>query len=174
MRTSGGVTLVELVVAMAIAGIVISLTLTSWTLIAKRTTLGKHRSGFYSQTEQAQRIIVDGVRKSSRVISFDKSAITFVADAGDTVSYAFDGDTLRKNGAALQFVTEGGKVVRFSVEKDSAASPPALSLTEQDIMLTITLGMKDRTGAGSEILSSVKIRYAPQNDLNNNKSRLHF
>jgi hypothetical protein len=57
-------------------------------------------------------------------------------------------------------------VVRFSIEKDEAASAPTerpvLPGEPQDIVLTVILGMQDRTGAASEIPCTVKIRYAPQ------------
>jgi prepilin-type N-terminal cleavage/methylation domain-containing protein len=178
-RPQGGVTLVELVVAMAIAGIVISLTLASWTFISRHTTLGKHKAEFLSQTEQTASLIVNSIRRSEQVISFDKNTISFIAGSGgDTVTYAFDGDTLRKNGDAVQFVTEGATVVRFSVEKDEAASTPsarslASPLDAQDIVLTVTLGMKDRSGASSEIPSSVKIRFVPPGDPYN-KNRFTF
>jgi prepilin-type N-terminal cleavage/methylation domain-containing protein len=184
-RPQAGVTLIELVVAMVIAGIVISLTLASWTFISKHTTLGQHKTEFLSQTEQTASLIVNSIRRSEQVISFDKNAISFIAGiGGDTVTYAFDGDTLRKNGAPVQFVTEGARVVRFSVEKDEAASMPSArplasaqsaqsAQDAQDIVLTITLGMKDRTGAASEIPSSVKIRLVPPTDPYN-KSRFTF
>jgi prepilin-type N-terminal cleavage/methylation domain-containing protein len=177
-----GVTLIELVVAMVIAGIVISLTLASWTFISTHTTLGQHKTEFLSQAEQTASLIVNSIRRSEQVISFDKNAISFIAaSGGDTVTYAFDGDTLRKNGAPVQFVTEGATVVRFSVEKDEAASMPSArplasaqsAQDAQDIVLTITLGMKDRTGAASEIPSSVKIRLVPPTDPYN-KSRFTF
>ncbi len=173
MHADAGVTLIELVVAMAIAGIVISLTLASWTFIAKHTTLGKRKSEFYSQAEQTGSLIAHDIRTSLMVISFDKSAITFITGkGGDTITYAFDGDTLRKNGAAVRFVSEGAAVVRFSIEKDDAASTPAARPLAspsgaQDIVLTVTLGMKDRAGAVSEIPSSVKVRCAPLGDLYN-------
>jgi prepilin-type N-terminal cleavage/methylation domain-containing protein len=166
----GGVTLLELIVAMFIASIVISLALTSWTFISRHTTLGKHKSEFHSQAEQTASRIVNAIRTSESVLFFDNNSILFIAGRGvDTISFTFDGDTLRENGDAVRFVTEGAKVVRFSIEKDAAASAPTerpiLPGEPQDIVLTVILGMLDRTGASSEIPGTVKIRYAPQDNI---------
>jgi len=168
--TRHGFTMVELVVAMAIAAIVISLTLASWTFISRHTTLTRRASEFHSQAEQAAFIIVNSLRTSEKVLSFDKSTITFVAGrSGDTVSYSFDNDSLRKNGTAVTFVQDGIAVVKFGVERNEAASAPAarpLATPEdaRDLVLTITLAMRDRAGALSEIPSEVKVRYVPTRD----------
>jgi prepilin-type N-terminal cleavage/methylation domain-containing protein len=162
-----GVTLIELVVAMSIAGIVVSLALASWTLIAKHTALEKHKTEFQSQAEQTGSLIVNAVRNSDKVLLFGKNAITFVdGRSGDTVSYSFDADTLRRNGTAVPFVTQGTTVVRFSVEKDEAASAPmsrqgGLPGSWQDMVLCITVGMQDRNGATSEIAYSARVRFVP-------------
>jgi prepilin-type N-terminal cleavage/methylation domain-containing protein len=165
-----GFTLVELVVAMVISGIVITMALVSWAFISRHTTLTRRTSEFRAQAEQASFIVVNGVRTSEKVLSFDRSAITFVAaKSGDTVSYSFANDSLRKNGTPVRFVQDNVAVVKFLVEKNEAASAPSagqLAAPDEprDMVLTITLGVRDRAGALSEIPSEVKVRFAPARD----------
>jgi prepilin-type N-terminal cleavage/methylation domain-containing protein len=176
----GGLTLIELVVALVISGIVISLAMFSWTFISRHTTLQKRKSTFYSQTEQAAALIANDIRTSPHVLLFDDKAITLVArNGGDTLTYRLDGDTLRKNDAAVRFFSEGAKVVRFSIEKDKAWPSPALDPPgsppePQDIVLIVTLRTQDRTGLTSEIRSSVKIRYAEEEGNVDNKFKWNY
>jgi hypothetical protein len=102
------------------------------------------------------------------VLFFDDKVITLVSrTSGDTLTYRLTDDTLRKNDTAVRFFSEGAKVVRFSIEKDKAWPSPALGPAEpQDIVLVITLRTQDRTGTASEIRSSVKIRYAEEENGN--------
>jgi len=71
-------TLVELVVALSIGSILVSLVLFSWTFMARHTVLQKRKSMFYAQTELAASMVAGDVRRSSQVIAFDAGSITFV------------------------------------------------------------------------------------------------
>jgi Tfp pilus assembly protein FimT len=165
---ASGVSLVELVVAMFIAGVVISIVMSSWTFVARHTELQKRKSEFYAQTEQMGSIIANEIRTSPRVILFDASGITFVASrGGDTVTYRLNNDSLRKNGAAIPFVADGATVVKFSIEKEEmprAPVPPGEQNETQDLTLVVTLGTQDRTGLTSEIRNRVKTRYVEAAD----------
>ena len=176
----GGLTLIELVVALVISGIVISLAMFSWTFISRHTTLQKRKSAFYAQTEQAAALIANDIRTSPHVLLFDDKAITLVArNNGDTLTYRLDGDTLRKNDAAVRYFSEGATVARFSIERDKtwpapAVGPPGSPPEPQDMVLIITLRTRDRTGLTSEIRSSVKIRYAEEEENVNNKFKWNY
>jgi hypothetical protein len=152
----------------------------SWTFISRHTTLQKRKSTFYTQTEQAAALIANGIRTSPHVLFFDENAITLVArSGGDTITYRRAGDSLCKNDTALRFFSEGSRVVRFSIEKDKASPPPALGPPgsppePQDIVLIVTLRTQDRTGLTSEIKSSVKIRYAEDENVGNYKSKWNY
>jgi prepilin-type N-terminal cleavage/methylation domain-containing protein len=175
-----GLSLIELVVALVISGIAISLALFSWTFIARHTTLQKRKSTFYAQTELAASLIAGDIRTSPHVLLFGDNAITLVARNGeDTLTYRLDNDTLRKNDTAVQFLSEGAKVVRFSIEKDKAWPSPALGPPgspeePQDMVLVVTLGTQDRTGLTSEIRSKVKIRYVEEAGNVLNKSKWNY
>jgi prepilin-type N-terminal cleavage/methylation domain-containing protein len=168
-----GITLIELIVALVISGIVISGAMFSWTFISRHTTLQKRKSAFFAQTELAASLIANDIRTSPHVLFFDDNAITFVArNGGDTLTYRLTGDSLRKNDTAQRFFSEGATVVRFSIEKDKswplpATGPAGEPAQPQDIVLIITLRTQDRTGITSEIRSSVKIRYTEGENANN-------
>jgi prepilin-type N-terminal cleavage/methylation domain-containing protein len=176
----GGLTLIELIVALVVSGIAISLALFSWTYISRHTTLQKRKSAFYAQTEQAAALIASDIRTSPHVLLFDDKAITLVArNNGDTLTYRLDGDTLRKNDTTVRYFSEGAKVVRFSIEKDKSWPPPAIGPPgsppePQDMVLIITLRTQDRTGITSEIKSSVKIRYAEEEENVQNKFKWNY
>jgi prepilin-type N-terminal cleavage/methylation domain-containing protein len=175
-----GITLVELLVALVISGIVISGAMFSWTFISRHTTLQKRKSAFFAQTEQAAALIANDIRTSPHVLFFDDNTITLVArTSGDTITYRLTGDSLRKNDAAVRFFSEGATPVKFSIEKDKSASSSPSGLTSdprvpQDIVLIVTLGTRDRTGLTSEIRSSVKIRYAEEEGKVNNKFKWNY
>jgi prepilin-type N-terminal cleavage/methylation domain-containing protein len=177
---TGGLTLIELVVALFISGIVISAAMFSWTFISRHTTLQKRKSAFYAQTEQAAALIVNDIRTSPHVLFFDDNAITLVArNGGDTLTYRLTGDSLRKNDIAVRFFSEGATPVKFSIEKDKSASssstgPASDPRAPQDIIIVITLRTQDRTGLTSEIRSSVKIRYAEEEGNVNNKFKWNY
>jgi prepilin-type N-terminal cleavage/methylation domain-containing protein len=159
-----GFTLVEALVALSISGMIITMTLFSWTFISRHTTIQKRKSMFFSQTETLASLIVNDLRTSPAILSINDHAITFVARInGDTVTYEFTGDSLRKNRIGVPLVAEGANVVQFSVEKRSVTTgdPIRKSLPgekREDILLIITLGMQDRTGLTSLIPLQVKVR----------------
>ena len=152
---NAGFALVELVVAMIIAAIVTSLALASWAFISAHTSRGKRLSQFRAQAEQTAFFVVDGVRRSDRVLSFDKTSITYLSARGDTATISFDNDSLRKNRVPVGLVPQGSSVTKFSIEKDDA------SANDTDVTLLITLGLQDAQGTKSEIPSVVKIRFEP-------------
>jgi prepilin-type N-terminal cleavage/methylation domain-containing protein len=159
-----GHTLIELIVALSISGIVITMALFSWTFISRHTTIQKRKSIFYSQAEMTASLIVNDLRTSPAILSINDHAITFVARTnGDTVTYEFTGDSLRKNRIGVPLVAEGANVVQFSIEKRSVTTedPIRKSLPgkkREDILLIVTLGMQDRTGLTSLLPLQVKVR----------------
>jgi prepilin-type N-terminal cleavage/methylation domain-containing protein len=159
-----GVTLIELMVALSIAGITIGLVLFSWTFIARHTTIQKRKALLYSQTEAMITRVASEVRASPLVVSFSADSIGFVSQkTGDTVSYRWLGDTLYRKGTAVPIVPRCARVVRFSVEEDRESSDrqyaQQLSKGEKpDIVLVLTLGLKDCFGTTSVVPQRVKVR----------------
>jgi hypothetical protein len=158
-----GITVVEAVVILFIVGMGLSLVIFSSAFVASTSLLQKRKSTLHAQTELAASAIANDIRTSQQVIFFNPGGITFIASGGDTVTYRFSRDSLRKNGATFPFVSDGAKVVKFSIEKEG---PPLDSATPgeqnqpQDVELIVTLGTKDRTGTMSEARGRVTVRYA--------------
>jgi prepilin-type N-terminal cleavage/methylation domain-containing protein len=174
-----GVTLVELVVALSIAGIVTGLVLFSWSFVSRHTTQQKRKALLYSQTENLIGSIVNEVRASSQIVSYGDDSIVFISSkSNDTVSYSRTADTLYRKGAAVHLVSQCSKVVRFSIEIDEEASgnqyDQQLSKGEQpDIVLVITLGVEDCFGASSVIPQKVKV-HQPDDATLGNASKWNF
>jgi prepilin-type N-terminal cleavage/methylation domain-containing protein len=163
-----GFTLVEMVIALFMAGIVISLAMFSWTFFSRHTMFQQHKSLFYAQTEQAASIIANDIRTSPHVIFFDPNAITFIASrGGDTVTYRLSSDSLRKNNVPLPYFSDGARAVKFSVEREGpapAVAAPGEQTPPQDVAIVVTLAAQDRTGIISEIRNRMMIRYAEENN----------
>lgn len=157
-----GFTLVEMIVALSIAGITVGLVMVSWTFLARHTTLQKQKAEFNAQTELAASVIANDVRRASQVIAFDNSSIIFLGSNGDTVSYRLRNDSLVKNDIASPLTFFAATVAKFSIEKESApaAAQPPGAQSAQDALLVITLGLRDNRGNASEIRSRVKTRLA--------------
>jgi len=155
-KLSRGVTLVELVVALSISGIVISLVMFSWTFVARHTETQKRKAQFHAQSELVASIVANDVRRASQVISFNENSITLVAPTGDTVSYCLRNDSLIKNDSIPQPISDNAKVTKFSVEAEGQAS--TTSSGAQNAMLDITLGTQDISGIASEIRNRVNVQ----------------
>ncbi len=155
-----GITVVEAVIVLFIVGMVLSLVMFSSAFVARSALLQKRKSMLHAQTEQAASTIANDIRTSQQVIFFDPGGITFIASGGDTVTYRLSNDSLRKNGATFPFVSDGAKVVKFSIEKEGPPSASGEQNQPQDVMLVVTVGAKDRTGTTSEVRSRVTVRYA--------------
>jgi prepilin-type N-terminal cleavage/methylation domain-containing protein len=155
-NAGNGVTLIELVVALSIAGIVISLVMFSWTFIARHTEMQKRKAQFHAQSELIASIVSNDVRRASQVVSFNENSVTFVAQTGDTVSYRLRNDSLFKNDSIFLPVSDGAKVVKFSATEEGQTYPT--SSGAQNAVLNITLGAEGISGLASEIQTRVNVQ----------------
>jgi prepilin-type N-terminal cleavage/methylation domain-containing protein len=161
--TGCGVTLIELVVSMSIAGIVFASVMFSWTYISRHTTIQQRKSIFAAQAEQAASLIANDIRKSPGVVFVEPHAIAYLSPIGDdTTRYYFDNDSLRKNNAAVQLVVPCAKIVQFTIEKQDStmASAPsdAAQDRQRDIILLVTLGMHDCFDNNSVVRLVVRVK----------------
>jgi len=159
-----GVTLLELMVAISISGIVIGLAMFSWTFISQHTTMQKRKSLFYSQTEAIAAGIANTVRTSSQILSYSANTITCIdKNHGDTVTFEMNGDSLRKNMIAIPCLAEGARFSKFTIEEKTIpieTSSGVLSDEQKqpDVLLVLTLGMEDRTGMTCIVPMQIKVK----------------
>ncbi len=156
VRGCSGFTLVELVVALSITAIVITLVMFSWTFLLRHTTKQEQKAAFGAQIDLAASLIANDIQRASEVISFDNNSIAFVPVNGDTVLYRLRNDTLVKNDTAFSPLANGVTVLRFSVAEEK--QPSVVQAGIRNTVLTITLGARDRTGIETEIRSRVMVR----------------
>ncbi len=154
----------ELMIAIAMSGIVIGLAMFTWTYISRHTTLQKQKSLFYSQAEAIAAGIANTVRTSPNVISYSTNAITCVdKNHGDTVTYELYGDSLRKNTVGIPCVAEGARFTTFAIEEKAIPIqlPPGAVYDEKkqiDVLLVLTLGMENGTGLSCTVPMQIKVK----------------
>lgn len=165
-----GVTLIELIFAIFISGIVITGALYSWSVLAGHTTMQKRKSLFYSQAEAISSLIANDIRTSPDILEIHEKSISMLGRfSADTLTYSFDGDSLRKNKTAIPLLATHARIVNFSLEKKSTQTglepkPRLPGEKRADIVLVVTIEMQDNTGLKSVIPAQVKIREPENSD----------
>ncbi|MBD3344590.1 MAG: prepilin-type N-terminal cleavage/methylation domain-containing protein [Chitinivibrionales bacterium] len=138
-----GVTLLELMVAIAVSGLIVTIVYTSWAFISRHTASNKKQTQFRVETENAARRILSQIRRSSRVLYFDETSVAFITpSSGDTGRYVYDGETLLYNGDSLSFLSADIFVTDFLVEKEEEDDLTATS----DILLKVYFRFEDNRG----------------------------
>ncbi|MBD3322283.1 MAG: prepilin-type N-terminal cleavage/methylation domain-containing protein [Chitinivibrionales bacterium] len=154
-----GITLVELMVAIAVSGIIVGVVCTSWVFISRHAAQKKRQTHFRVQTENAARRILSQVRRSQKVLYFDESSIAFLAPGKtDTLRYVYDGEYLRLNGDSLTFLSPSVYITDFHIEKEEEDELTATS----DILIRFYFLFEDDEGNLSEIELQTMANYIPE------------
>ena len=150
-----GFSLMELLVAMALSGMVVTLVFFSWNHITHHTITQRQKSMFQAEAVRVSEAIAGEIRKSPEVLSWKDNAITFIAPNGvDTVTYEQMYNGFMKNGTPLPLIVPGAFVSQFTVEPESPADALDASKT---VMLSISLTMQDNFGNSSVIPLQLRV-----------------
>ncbi|HMD67785.1 MAG TPA: hypothetical protein VKF42_02835 [Chitinivibrionales bacterium] len=154
-RDNAGLTIVELVAVLCVGGVVVAIVMLSLAFMTRQTLVQRHMAAFQAQTSRAVSAIADEIRQGSQVVRFDRNSVTFVGAAGDTVTYCFRNDSLKKNGGPPGPAFDSIRVAAFTVEAEDT------SAGQQEATFVLTLGTRDRIGHPAEIHNRVHTRYLP-------------
>jgi prepilin-type N-terminal cleavage/methylation domain-containing protein len=152
-RNVCGFTLLEIMIAMTLIGLVVSMVFYSWCYITRHTVSIQHGSAFQAEAYRMVQSVSTEIRKSPEIISVKSDGIRFMSSNGtDTVDYEYVNDKLYRNNIPVSYISPYTFMNRFLIgmEHDYGSSGNTFSL------LTITMGMNDSYGDTS--LLSVKVR----------------
>jgi prepilin-type N-terminal cleavage/methylation domain-containing protein len=155
-RKPSGFTLLEVIVAVALAGFTMSLVFFSWNYILHHTITQQHRSLFQAEAGRLAQSIASELGKSSEVTSIQTGKIIFLlSNTTDTSYYEFVNGTLLKNNKPVPIVSPGAYINLFSIEKEQNESRSENLFS----MITMTIGMHDNFNDSSVISLKIRIAY---------------
>lgn len=153
--STGGYSLVELVVAMVLVSIVISNVYFFWRYMDRHVIRHSESASLQSESDRIVHQIVSSVKKSSTLLNYDRNSIMMLGETDeDTVSYSFSNDTLYRNKIAMSILTPRSHVKDFEIK--NLTEDPLNSF--QFLFLEITVTLVNRTGFESQATLRVKSR----------------
>jgi Tfp pilus assembly protein PilV len=156
LRNNAGFTMVELAAAFCVGIVVVALIMLSLATMTRQTLVQRNKAAFQTRSGQAASAVADEMRQGSRVVAFDRSAVTFVGAAGDTITYRFRNDSLTRNNRSPGPVFDSIRVAAFTVDVEDTSAGEAT--------FVLTLGTRDRNGIIQKIQNRIRTKYVPPPD----------
>jgi type II secretory pathway pseudopilin PulG len=148
-------TLIELIVALAMSLIVMTIVFLSWNNISRHILVHKRKGELQTETQRLATALTNQIRKSPKILHWSANSITLLSGNGtDTVHYSYNGYELKRNGATISPSTPRSRITTFEFQKEFGADAMEVS----DILLEFTFGMEDEFENSLEITHSIKIR----------------
>jgi hypothetical protein len=136
--------LLELIVALALSGLVMSMVFYSWRYVSNHTLKQQRRTLFQTEADRIVRTLGRELRLSPGVTRIDRNRLSLLRPDGvDTVNYKFEYGAFTKNDTAFWQDDGRARICQFDVEKESV---PLDADTLPAITLLITIGFTDRFG----------------------------
>ena len=156
-----GVTLIELLAAMAISAIVIGLVFYSWQSFERYTVKNNQRSEFLSEVDRIAQNVTASVTRSPQVYVWDDHSIICAgareADA-DTLHFAVIDSMLCCNGRPLSTTASSLRVFGFDI-----AEPPDRISQSSGTLLQITISARDGFGNATSLTRKAYVQKITQN-----------
>jgi Tfp pilus assembly protein PilE len=114
---SGGVTVLELTVAVVLTSILVSVVYFSWNQLTHQTTVLKRKTALHTECNRISRMITDRLRGTQSVLKWNTDYIEFVpASKKDTCSISFRGSSLSINDTPVKLLLPGTEISMFAIE----------------------------------------------------------
>jgi prepilin-type N-terminal cleavage/methylation domain len=156
-RHAHGFSLLELLVAMALSIMVVTLVFFSWNYITRHTITQQQKSLFQAEADRVAHAIALEIRKSPEVISWKNDRIVFLSSNNpDTITYEFSNGNLLKNEAVVPCNAQTAHITSFSIEGDAVERQLSAS---NSVSLVVTLGMEDGFGNSSTVPLHVRANF---------------
>jgi type II secretory pathway pseudopilin PulG len=151
--------LVELIVALVLAGMVMSMVFYSWRSISNHTIKQQRKTLFQAEADRIVRTLDRELRRSPGVMPVGANRVKLLRPEGsDTVDYNFEYGVFKKNDTAFWQDDGRARISRFDVEKEAA---PMGEDTLSTVTLLITIGFTDRFGDSAEYPLKVRVERLP-------------
>jgi type II secretory pathway pseudopilin PulG len=116
LRSIGGITLVELMVAVVLSGIVISAVFMSWSYLNSHIAIQKRKGFIGEETKRLAHMVAMHTRRSPHVLNWNKNSITVLnPDTKDTLRYTYRDEELLLNDNPLQIRIPNTHVSSFTL-----------------------------------------------------------
>jgi len=163
-KRNHGMTIIELMVAMAMTAIVVSIIAVVWVNFTRHVVGQRRKSILHAELRQVLEGISTQVRRSTAVLAWHSTGITYVSpNNGDTIVYEYYADELFKNDLPVTFISQDAFVNNFSID----GSDPAEDGSDI-ILLTISITLADdfgnQAGVRSQVAAKVIDEYAEEED----------
>lgn len=116
-----GVTLIELIVAIVITTIVVTILYNSWTYWNRYVARTQAKTELRMESKRILNQITLQIKKAKSVLFWDRDQIGFVReDRGDTVVYNYDYDgAIKCNGEKIVLLPKSATVIDFTIENQN-------------------------------------------------------
>ncbi len=154
----GGVTLLELIVAIAVSAIAVGMIFQTWTSLSRHMHANERRSNLRVSADRISETLAMELRRSHAVVAWGSNGITFETVAGDTVRYEHNGMTLVRNGSPVHVSSPGGYVGTFDVTRAEDAGQ-LVDREQERVLLRVDLTVEDslENTAGAQVEVSVRL-----------------
>jgi prepilin-type N-terminal cleavage/methylation domain-containing protein len=147
-----GLTLLELMVAISVSAILITLVLSSWNYINRHVLYQEHRGYLRNETARIADEIQLKLGRTSGVLGFTPNSVTLLEqDGGGVLEYAFDGKHLTKNGFPMHFGVHGGSITSFNLRNTS-------TIAGEYLLLEVTVSSQDKRDNRDTCRFTVNVR----------------
>jgi prepilin-type N-terminal cleavage/methylation domain-containing protein len=142
-----GFSLIELVVAIVMSTLVLGAAFSAWVLVNKHTVSGKRKAVLQAETDRMVRTIASQIRTAPAVVAWTDRSITMIAaGSGDTLVWAFDGDSLSHNDTMVRISSPRARVTDFHI-----ADLTEGNTSPRGALLSVSLTMRDDFGDESRV-----------------------
>lgn len=145
VQSKAGVTLIELIVALAMTATLTTSVYYFWNHINRHTTINTDKALFSKEANRIITSIVTQIRNSREVLSFDYNTINFISNNGDTLVYRYDGDSLFLNESSISIISRNARIAQFEIKDLNEAASTETRLAYLEITLSMISGKNDTT-----------------------------
>jgi type II secretory pathway pseudopilin PulG len=157
---SRGVTLIELMIAIAGSALVIGAAMYAWSRINTHIARNQRNALLHREAAMITDRIASQLQRTPRVLSWHYYGITYVNPAGgDTIAYEYYGDELLRNDTALSLISGTTRITGFEVDIRKAHGEEALAGSG---LVSFAITFEDEFGAVLQVDRQVSARLARQ------------
>ncbi|MBD3393608.1 MAG: hypothetical protein GF410_16450 [Chitinivibrionales bacterium] len=153
-RAARGVTVLELMVAVTLGTVLVSMVYLAWSTIHGKAVRDRRADLFHSEALRLTTSISGQLRRSPRLLGWHGYGLSFVsAGTGDTLSYEWYGGKLLRNDTAIVLQSQASWVEQFDVSIEEEGWGPAGPL----FLLRLAIAVKDSFDNETRIPSCVAV-----------------
>ena len=117
-KNQHGITLIELIVALAMTTIIIVIIFATWDNFNRHVINQRRKSVLNGELRQISQVLKSHIRRSPAVLAWHPSGITYVSpNNGDTLVYEFYNEELLVNDTPMPIMSQKAFVSDFAVEE---------------------------------------------------------